>query len=146
MQSKFSLGREERIIRRVRGASVISIGCHEFFSFFLAANILWRFDSSSSCSPPGIASSLFQRGKRGENYPKISYRSRWRSSSISSSRGRWLSSQSDQELCRIAGCTSLFLPSLSLSLSVFFPFGPPPSSANVHRRQTSHVLFVTFTV
>lgn len=40
MQSKFSLGREERIIRRVRGASVISIGCHEFFSFFLAANIL----------------------------------------------------------------------------------------------------------
>lgn len=116
MQSKFSLGREERIIRRVRGASVISIGCHEFFSFFLAANILWRFDSSSSCSPPGIASSLFQRGKRGENYPKISYRSRWRSSSTSSSRGRWLSSQSDQELCRIAGCTSLFLPPLSLSL------------------------------
>ena len=26
------------------------------------------------------------------------------------------------------------LPSPSLSLSVFFPFGPPPSSANVHRR------------
>ena len=53
------------------------------------------------------------------------------------SRGRWLSLQSDQEPCRIAGCSSLFLSS-SHALSPFFCLDRSlPPFSNVHWQRTS---------